>query len=325
MVDVDSADLSAALSQGFDQSTAEKVLRLLAILREIQAIGLTKDRFTLKGGTALNVFHFPAVPRLSVDLDLMVTGFPGASPNSPQRHQAVLTLRGLVEGLGYEVSEQPEEAGLTMSCSYRNGLGSPDRIKVDLDLLNRMTLLPPVSRDGPELFAAGDLSFPMVCEPELLGQKLTAVAYRAAPRDLFDMYIMVTAGWHQRPGARAMYLAYSFLQDQDWYRLSYPVQLKVPYRPAQLTTVLRGEEPAPTLGRIRKSAKAALERTKPPFTSATEQEQGLRRRLLAGDLNAFSDIAGVRDPARRGALTEHPGLTWRLQQAGRPTARKRPP
>lgn len=318
MVDVDLAGLAAARSEGFEQATAEKVIRLLGILREVQARGPTKDRFTLKGGTALNVFHFLKAPRLSVDIDLMVTGFPGASPGSEERRRVLEYLRSLVRGLDYTVSERPEQAGVTISCSYRNSLGSPDRIKIDLDLLNRMTLLSSVSRAGPDLFAADDVRFPVVSKPELLGQKLTAVAYRAAPRDLFDMYLMLRAGWHRNPRARAMYLAYSFLQDEEWYRLSYPVQLDVRYEPAQLTDVLRGENPAPALERIRGTAERALERAKPPYTSATDREQTLRRAILGGDLRAFADIAGQPDPTRRSALAKHPGLVWRLQQARRP-------
>lgn len=318
MVDVDLADLAAARSQGFEQATAEKVVRLLGILREVQSLGSTRDRFTLKGGTALNVFHFPEAPRLSVDLDLMVTGWPAASPGSDERRQLLKDVRNLVKGLDYSLSEQKEQAGVAISCSYRNSLGSPDRVKIDLDLLNRMTLLPPVSRAGPDLFAADDMSFPVVSEPELLGQKLTAVAYRAAPRDLFDMDIMLTADWHRNPRARAMYLAYSFLQDEEWYRLSYPVRLDVRYKPAQLTDVLRGENLAPTLERIRHAAERALERANPPYTSATDQEQALRRALLRGDLNAFADIAGQPNRARRSALAKHPGLAWRLRQARRP-------
>ncbi len=324
MVDVDPADLSAALSEGFEPATAEKVVRLLGILREVQALGSTKDRFTLKGGTALNVFHFPKAPRLSVDLDLMVTGCPNASPGSRERRQVLQDLRGLIEGLDYAISERTEHAGVTMSCSYRNSLGSPDRIKIDVDLLNRMTLIGSTSRDGPVLFAADDLNFPVVSESELLGQKLTAVAYRAAPRDLFDMYIMLKAGWHRNPSARAMYLAYSFLQDEEWYRLSYPVRLKVRYEPVQLADVLRGEDPAPALESIREIADLSLERARPSFTCATDKEHALRRALLGGDLNAFADIAGQHDSARRATLAKHPGLAWRLQQAARPAGRKRP-
>lgn len=152
MVNVDLAGLATARSEGFEQATAEKVARLLGILREVQALSHTKDRFTLKGGTALNVFHFPKAPRLSVDLDLMVTGFPSASPGSDERRQVLGHLHTLVRSLGYTVSEQSAQAAVAIACSYRNSLGSPDRIKIDLDLLNRMTLLPSVSRSGPELF-----------------------------------------------------------------------------------------------------------------------------------------------------------------------------
>jgi predicted nucleotidyltransferase component of viral defense system len=323
LVDVDPTELSTALSQGFDQATGEKVVRLLGILRELQARGSTVDRFTLKGGTALNVFHFPEVPRLSVDLDLMATGFPGASPRTVERREVVLTLRELVEALGYGVEDEPEEAGVALTCTYRNGLGSPDRVKIDLDLLNRMTLLPPIPRAAPALFGGDDLKFPVVSEPELLGQKLTAVAYRAAPRDLFDMHIMLRAGWHRKVGARAMYLAYSFLQDEEWYRLAYPVRLRVPYRPTQLRDVLRGEEPAPSLERIRQVAKDTLEGSNPSFSSATEREEGLRRKLLKGDVTAFADLIEEEDEARRAALAKHPGLAWRLQQAARHETRNR--
>ena len=323
MVEVNRTELSTAVGEGFLPATAERVWRLLGVLRELQSRPKTSGKFTLKGGTALNVFHFPQPPRLSVDLDLMVTGFPRAAPHSAERLEVVELARKVGRDLGYDVLEEPAEAGCTLTWSYRNTLGSADRIKLDLDLLNRMTLLPTVSKDGPVLFGADDVNFPVVSEPELLGQKLTAVAYRAAPRDLFDMYIMLMAGWHRKPGARAMYLAYSFLQDQDWYRLSYPVQLNVPYKPNQLAEVLRGETPAPTLDRIREGARDALERVTPPFTSATDKEQDLRRQLLRGDLAAFADIVGEPDPARRKELAEHPGLHWRLQQAGRLGAQKR--
>jgi hypothetical protein len=250
----------------------------------------------------------------------MVTGFSGAAPRSAERLEALAMVRGVLRGLGYRVAERRAEAAVTLTLTYRNSLGTPDQIKLDLDLLNRMTLLPPTARHGPALFAADDLSFPIVAEPELFGQKLTAVAYRAAPRDLFDMYVMILAGWHRSSTARGMYLAYSFLNDEQWYRLAYPVRLEVDYRPFQLADVLRGESPAPTLDRIREVARDALERSKPPYTSATDAEQQLRRQLLHGELAAFADIAGVRDSARRSALSQHPALTWRLEQARRPAA-----
>ena len=229
MVDISGADVAAAASEGFDPATAEKVWRLLGILREIQAGPETQNKFTLKGGTALNVFYTPTVARLSVDIDLMATGFRDAAPGSAVRDEALGVLKGALHRLGYRVTDEPADAGWSFRASYKNSLGSPDRLKVDLDLLNRMTLLPSVSRPGPLLFDADDLRFPIADPAELVGQKLTAVAYRAVERDLFDMYVFLSSNWDRRfPRARGMYLAYSFLQDHEWARLAYPVRLEVP-------------------------------------------------------------------------------------------------
>ena len=322
MVVVERADIRDALSEGFLQATAEKVHRLLGILREIQAVQLTKDQFTLKGGTALNVFHWPKIPRLSVDLDLMATGFPHAIPRSTERGKAATLVEGIADRLGYRVRKESADAGWTIWMNYRNSLGAPDQVKIDLDFLNRLTLMPPTPMAGPVLFHADDLTFPVVAVEELMGQKLAAVAYRAAPRDLFDMYLMVTANWQWKPRSRSMYLAYSFLEDHEWYRLDYPVRLKVNYEPSKLEDVLRTTDHAPTLERIREVATSGLEKREEPFTRATPEEQSLRERLLHGEKGAFAVIAGEKDGARAKLLEEHPGLAWRFSQVRRVSKKK---
>lgn len=318
MVGIDPADLAKAASEGFDQATAEKVFRLLGILREFQARSDTRDKFTLKGGTALNVFHWPIAPRLSVDIDLMVTGFGNAAPGTADRTRVGRLVGTALADLGYRVVDERADAGWSFRSRYANSLGTQDELKVDLDLLNRMTLLPAVPKSGPLLFDADDFQFPVADPAELLGQKLTAVAYRAVERDLFDMHLLLSSNWDRRfPRARGMYLAYSFLQDHEWARLAYPVRLEVPYDRTRLRDLLRvGSEP-PTLEQIRELAQAHLDQTARPFTSATPEEQELRRRLLAGDREGFGAIAGETDSALARALGEHPGLLWRLSQASR--------
>ncbi len=310
-------DLAEARSEGFSLVGAEMVARLLDLLRQLEARRETAGQFTLKGGTALNVFRPTRIPRLSVDIDLMATGEPGAPrPPAPPPH-LVDAVEDVARRLGYRVRRNPSPAACTLRLAYRNQLGSPDQIHLDLDLLNRTTLLPAHTREGPALFHADDLHYPVVADAELLGQKLTAVAYRAAARDLFDMHGMLRERWHLKPRARASYLAYSFLSDHEWYRLSYPTRLAVEYRPAELEDLLRAGESVPTLNEIRAAATHALDGVHPPFTAATDEEQELRSRLLAGDCSAFADLAGEVMPSRRRALARHPGLLWRLRQAGR--------
>jgi hypothetical protein len=230
-------------------------------------------------------------------------------------------MEALVRRMGYKVARTETPAACTIVCRYRNLLGGGDQLKIDLDILNWQTLLPVSILPGPSLFLADDLRFPVVGESELLGQKLVAVAYRAHPRDLYDMHAMLRSKWHQRAGARQMYLAYSFLKDHEWHRLDYPARLDVAYRASVLEDVLRDGDPAPSLAEIRAVARSDLRLSDPPFTAASAEEEASRLKLLAGDTSAFADIVGERNAARRRKLDGHPGLAWRLQQAARSSPR----
>ena len=66
--------LKLARSQHYKPEILEKVLRLLQVLQQFMAVPYLRDRFVLKGGTALNLFQFDNVPRLSVDIDLNYVG-----------------------------------------------------------------------------------------------------------------------------------------------------------------------------------------------------------------------------------------------------------
>ena len=56
-----------ACEQGYKPEILEKVYRLLDVFQQIMSIPFLKDRLVLKGGTALNLFYFDQLPRLSVD------------------------------------------------------------------------------------------------------------------------------------------------------------------------------------------------------------------------------------------------------------------
>ena len=314
MIYTDAAELADALDAGFREDTAEKVLRLLEILRDLESFAETKGRFTLKGGTALNVFHLEGVPRLSVDIDLIATGFPDAAPRSGERQRVIKLVEDRVKSLGYKTQkDDSEDSGCTIYCNYRNALGTPDQVKIDLDFVGRETFLATDRKAGPKMFSAQDLRFPTLAPAELLAQKLVAVAYRAHARDLYDMQKMLTKEWHKLERARELYLAQSFLKDFDWYRLDYPIKLALSdYRPELLEDVLRRKEPAPTLDSLRTLARAALH---PRFTVASEADHGLRKALLAGDLTALGRIAGETRPEELARLARSPALLWRLEQA----------
>ena len=65
--------LPIAESTGFKAEMVEKVLHLLNLLNALNSHPFLKGKWTLKGGTALNLFMFD-LPRLSVDIDLNYIG-----------------------------------------------------------------------------------------------------------------------------------------------------------------------------------------------------------------------------------------------------------
>jgi len=63
-----------AKAHNYKPENLEKVLRLLSTLEQFIAVPYLRDRLVLKGGTALNLFYFETIPRLSVDIDLNYVG-----------------------------------------------------------------------------------------------------------------------------------------------------------------------------------------------------------------------------------------------------------
>lgn len=66
--------MSQARAGGYKPEILAKVYRLLDVFQQIMAVPFLQERLVLKGGTALNLFCFEQLPRLSVDIDLNYIG-----------------------------------------------------------------------------------------------------------------------------------------------------------------------------------------------------------------------------------------------------------
>lgn len=66
--------MSHAHAFGYKPEILEKVYQLLDVFQQIMSIPFLKERLALKGGTALNLFCFKHLPRLSVDIDFNYIG-----------------------------------------------------------------------------------------------------------------------------------------------------------------------------------------------------------------------------------------------------------
>jgi len=184
-----SADFLAGLAgaTGFRSDTLEKVLRLGRVLDQIGRHPFLGERLALKGGTALNLFFGAQAPRLSVDLDFNYVR-PVERDEMLREKEEIERALGLVaEGDGYRLQwGAREHAGRKTYLHFRNALGTPDRIEVDVNYLYRVSLQPVLVQDGWTPDPDFPWRAPLVGLEETLAGKLLALVDRGAPRDLYD-------------------------------------------------------------------------------------------------------------------------------------------
>jgi hypothetical protein len=108
-------------------------------------------RFTLNGGTALNLFLFD-VPRLSVDADLNYIGAQDRATMMAEREQVERASRAVFAREDFRVQRVPspdEHAGGKWRLRYRSPIGGEGNLEVDINFMFRVPLWPPEASDSP--------------------------------------------------------------------------------------------------------------------------------------------------------------------------------
>jgi len=292
----------------FPVGPLETVFRLLDFLASVDPAVMA--RFALRGGTALNLAHLD-MPRLSVDVDLDYVGASDAKTAATERPGILASLRTAAHVAGYGVVEERLSYALAhLRLGYRDAQGRPASIKVDVNFLDRVPILPPVRAELRHPFS-DDLA-PLMLQtldlPELAATKTVALARRQAPRDLFDIALLV-----QRDAA-----PWSLVRTLVVVRgAAYPPPSPAEYQAAAVdrvsTAAWRSEvvslarrplpvqiEEARAIGRGHLEQVASLEDSHLRFLRLLDQGH-LRPELLELD-------EGSRERVRR-----NPGLLWRLR------------
>jgi hypothetical protein len=205
---------------GYQPGTLEKVLRLLDLLQEITRDPLLSERFVLKGGTALNLFHL-GLDRLSVDIDLNYIGALDLAQMHAERPDVEAALNRLLLSQGYTVRRQPDEhAGGKWLTRYPSALGGNATLELDINYMARQPLFGTTRMDSVPL---GDLRAPGVLVldiHEIVAGKLVALVDRHAARDLFDARRIIAIDGLDWPRIKAAVLAYGACGRRDWRTLS---------------------------------------------------------------------------------------------------------
>lgn len=205
-------------SLGFDPRTFEKVARLLRLLDAVRAHPYLRDRLVLKGGTALNLFHFE-VPRLSVDIDLNYIGAVDRETMLAERPLIEQALRAVFARENLSVRHHPpmkEHAGGKWSLTYASAIGQNGRLEVDVNYTLRVPLWPLRRLDSRRLGDWHAEKVPVLDLHELAAGKLAALLSRTQARDLFDAHRLLALPELRRDLLRPAFVVYGAMNRLDW-------------------------------------------------------------------------------------------------------------
>lgn len=211
-----------AAATGFRPEVLEKVLLLLDLLEAVNRAPELSGKLALKGGTALNLFLFDGVPRLSVDIDLNYIGAEDREAALKERLGLEKTVGLLARRLGLTTqTPSKDHAGTSWSLRYASALGGQDNIKVDINYLYRVPLWPPARRDSRPVGTRQASDILVLDDHELAAGKLAALLARRTSRDLFDAHELLT----RHPGLdperlRLAFVLYGAMNIEDWRTVS---------------------------------------------------------------------------------------------------------
>lgn len=176
---------------GFIKDNVEKALRLMDLLETIFS-SAWKDMFALKGGTAINVFY-GGLSRLSVDIDLDYLG-KERDEMIRDKERIANFLRDALFQKGYVLSSASKSYHALSSSvlQYTNNVGNRDNIKIEINYLDRVHIMPLDYRKMDGLMVMSDVPIPLLEGHELYGSKFAALISRCKPRDVYDVHHMLT-------------------------------------------------------------------------------------------------------------------------------------
>ena len=177
-----------AAETGFRGEMLEKVAHLLNLLRAIRENDFLRTRLALKGGTALNLFHFK-MSRLSVDIDLNYIGAADRETMVAERPELEARLSSLCEREGYVIRHTPDTqfAGGKWQLRYASARGGQGNIEIDINYMFRIPLWPLTAKSSISIGALQAEDLLLMDIHELAGGKLAALLDRSAVRDLYDV------------------------------------------------------------------------------------------------------------------------------------------
>lgn len=184
--------MSHARAGGYKPEILEKVYRLLDVFQQILSVTFLKERLVLKGGTALNLFCFVQLPRLSIDIDLNYIGALSRGKMLEEKPIIMDAVEQIMVQNQFERHRAPmRHAGGKMIWFYPSLLGQRGSLEIDINFMYRQPLFP-ILWKTPNIGEYHTLNGPVLDIHELAAGKLSALFDRCASRDWFDAHYLLT-------------------------------------------------------------------------------------------------------------------------------------
>lgn len=304
--------LAEARATGYQPEVLEKVIQLIGLLEALRAHPYLKDRWALKGGTALNLFVFD-LPRLSVDIDLNYVASADRAVMLAERPKVEQAMQAVFGRGGFTVNRQPDDhAGGKWRLRYGSAVTEGGNLEVDLNFMLRVPLWPVTRQDSRKVGSFQAKDIPVLDVHELAAGKLAALLSRHASRDLFDAHQLLTTQQLDPAKLRLAFVLYGAMNRKDWRTVSVDDvgfeerELKDQLTPVLAESVLEKIGPADVWAtRMIDECKAALSLVLP--MTATEREF-LDRVLDAGEVRP--ELLTT-DDAMADRITAHPAIQWK--------------
>ena len=165
------------------------------LLLQVMPIVSRHTCFSLKGGTAINLFLNDGIPRLSVDIDL--TYLPIET-----RHETIEGIHKALQKISNDIKSEVKNAypKIKVVPDSQNGkfaklivFSELIQVKIEPNLLLRGEIykssIMPISKSVSNIFNL-DLEAQVMSVPDIYGGKICAALDRQHPRDLFDVKAM---------------------------------------------------------------------------------------------------------------------------------------
>jgi predicted nucleotidyltransferase component of viral defense system len=303
---------------GFQPDTLEKVSYLLELLNNIAEDEFLQSRLVLKGGTALNLFHFD-LPRLSVDIDLNYIGSTDRATMEKDRYQIEKLLPAICSSLGLKAEKSTEDHACRIyKASYQSVVIGRGAIKIDINYLHRVAYWPPEVLQSYKLDSLQAKNVPVISLFELAAGKLVALLARTASRDLFDVNQLAKKISSSDANLRLAYVLYAAKQPKDWRKVS--------SKDISITNEEVTEQLFPLLSKAEVSGLGTASQCKEtlltkcaeylaalfPLTEAEAEFVELLR-----NKGAIEPSLLTKDEHLTDKIKSDPALKWRAQQAGK--------